>query len=223
MLPRTRRVLADWLESGARRIGQIEICPHRSGFVLRHTDDAAAAELQPYRSPEDAIELANYDDSGNYSPLKTAPHLRHGWRLELSDLAALDRALEYFYPGRLAILAGWESNRLRTTPLRETLNRQTGMYRVAAKISDESIDRLVGSFCNCRGGHPGCLRTILWTRDSTGTPPSLQLSPDKFIVGRDRGSRGEKVIPLLCQEACNLLVAAARETVKADSGTEPEE
>src|SRR5262249_1168527 len=145
------------------------------------------------------------------------PNLQQGWRLELSDLADLERALDLFYPGRLAALAAWESNRLTTTSLRDTLNRQTGMYRPAAKISDQSIDQLVGSFCRSRDGQPGCLRTILWARDPSGARPSLRLPLDKFIAPLDQTGRGGKIIPLLCQEACNLLVAAAREVVKSGS------
>jgi sirohydrochlorin cobaltochelatase len=216
-------VLADWLASGARGIGQIEIRAQAAGFSLCHADDASCSDLPLYRSPEDAIELAKFDDAGNYRALKTAPNLRHGWRLELIDLAALERALDFFYPGRLAILAFWESNHLTTTPLRETLNRQTGMYRAAAKISDEAIDQLVGSFCRSRGGQPGCLRTILWSRDPSGARPSLRLPLDKFIAPLDQTGREEKTIPLLCQEACNLLVAAARQTVKTDALAETEE
>ena len=52
------------------------------------------------RIPEDAIEIAKHDDAGNYRPLKTAPNLRHGWRLELETLEDLRRALDYFYPGQ---------------------------------------------------------------------------------------------------------------------------
>ena len=217
MLPRVRRVLADWLASGARGIGQIAIESQAAGFALRHYEDVGRDQLKTYRSADAAIELAKFDDAGNYRPLKTAPNLRHGWHLELSDLSALERALDLFYPGRLALLAAWESNCLTTTSLRDTLGRQTGMYRVAAKISDQSIDELVGSFCRSQGGQPGCLRTILWPRDASGTQPSLRLPLDKFIAPVDQTARNEKVIPLLCQEACNLLVAAARETVKPSS------
>jgi sirohydrochlorin cobaltochelatase len=223
MLPRIKRVLADWLASGARGIGQIEIQAQGSGFNLCHVDDAARDQLKVYRSPEDAIELAKFDDAGSYRPLKTAPNLQHGWRLELGDLAHLERALDFFYPGRLAALAAWESNRLTTTSLRETLNRQSGMYRAASKISDHSMDQLVGSFCRSRDGQPGCLRTILWARDPSGARPSLRLPLDKFIAPLDQTGRGEKIIPLLCQEACNLLVAAAREEVKSGSPIESEE
>src|SRR5947199_7086170 len=109
-----------------------------------------------------AVEIAKYDDAGNYRPLKTAPNLRHGWRLELATLDELRRALDYFYPGRLAVFAAWKNEQLRITPLRETLDRQSGMYRIAAKISDEQIDNVVGNFCR---SDSGCFRTILWKRD----------------------------------------------------------
>jgi hypothetical protein len=58
------------------------------------------------------------------------------------------------------------------------------------------------------------LRTILWKRDGKETVPSTKLPPEKFNPAADQMGRGEKCIPLLCQEACNLLVAACREKVK---------
>ena len=223
MSPRIRRVLADWLAAGVRGIGQIEIRQNGPGFALCHRDDAAREDLETSHSPNDVTELAKLDDEGNYRPLKTAANLRHGWRLELADLDALQRALDLFYPGRLAALTAWEANRLTTTPLRATLERQTGMYRGAAKISDEEADGLVGRFCRSQGGQPGCLRTILWTRDASGARPSLRLPLDKFIAPLDQTGRGENVMPLLCQEACNLLVAEARKVVKERSSARSDE
>jgi sirohydrochlorin cobaltochelatase len=215
MRPRAERALSDWIASGARGIGQLLIVT-TDGFSLRHRDDEARTDLQVFRSPNDAAELARRDDAGNYRPLKTAPNLRHGWVLELADLAALRLALDLFYPGRLAALAAWEANQLVATPLRATLDRQTGMYRAAAKISDGEIDALVGRLCRSRGGEPGCLRTILWARDATSARPSLLLPLDKFIAPLDQTERGENIMPLLCQEACNLLVAEARRVVKGE-------
>ena len=223
MSPRIRRVLADWLAAGAHCLGQIEIRPDGPGFALCHRDDAAREDLETYHSPHDVAELAKFDDAGNYRPLKTAPNLKHGWRLELVDLDALQLALDLFYPGRLAALAAWEANQLTATPLRETLRRQTGMYRAAARISDEEIDVLVGRFCRSQDGRPGCLRTILWTRDASGARPSLRLPLDKFIAPLDQTGRGENVMPLLCQEACNLLVAEARSVVKKSSPVQTDE
>jgi len=208
--------------------GQILVRKTSTGeFVLSHRDEEAADASQPFRNAEDAIEIAKYDDAGNYRPLKTAPNLRHGWRLELDTLEELQRALDYFYPGRLAIFAAWKKGRLQTTPLRETLDRQSGMYRVAGKISDSQIDDLVAGFCRADGG---CLRTILWKRDGEGAIASTKLPKQKFDPAYDqarvcsRGPVGDAhashseaaTVPLLCQEACNLLVAECRKVVKGE-------
>src|SRR5207302_1861761 len=142
-----------------------------------------------------------------------APNLQHGWRLQLATVDELRRSLDYFYPGRLAVFAAWKGGSLTSTPLRETLDRQSGMYRVAAKISDEQIDRVVGDFCRSDGG---CLRTILWKRDTRGRILSTSLSSEKFEPAHDQTGCGENTIPLLCQEACNLLVAECRKVVKGD-------
>ena len=196
------------------RVGQMSIRRmNGGGFVLSHRDDGGRDDLQRFQNPEEAAEIARYDDSGNYRPLKTAPNLRHGWRLELVDLTELRRALDNFYPGRLAMFAAWKENRLTTTPLRTTLTRQSGMYRVAAKISDEQVNELVGNFCRSNGG---CLRTILWKRDERGAPASTQLPPEKFDTAHDQTGGGELAIPLLCQEPCNLLINECRKAVKGE-------
>src|SRR6267142_1368957 len=166
--------------------GQILVRKTSTGeFVLSHRDQEAADASQLFRNAEDAIEIAKYDDTGNYRPLKTAPNLRHGWRLELDALEELQRALDYFYPGRLAVFNAWKKGTLQTTPLRETLDRQSGMYRVAAKISDSQIDDLVAGFCRSDGG---CLRTILWKRDREGAIASTKLSKEKFDSACDQAA-----------------------------------
>ena len=199
--------------------GQILVRKTNDGFVLSHRDDEAHDDLQTFRNAGDAVEITKYDDAGNYRPLKTAPNLQHGWQLELSTLEELKRALDYFYPGRLAVFVAWKTSQLRPTPLRETLDRQSGMYRIAAKISDQPTNDVVGSFCRSDGG---CLRTILWKRDQRGTIASTKLPKEKFDPGYDQvmalGGPGSAApatatIPLLCQEACNLLVAECRKVV----------
>jgi hypothetical protein len=209
-----------------------------NGFVLSNRDDDGREDLQIFRDSEDAIEIAKYDDAGRYRPLKTAPDLRRGWQLELATAEELERALEYFYPGRPAVFAAWKSGQLKTTPLRQTLDRQSGMYRVAANISDPQIDDLVASFCRSDGG---CLRTILWKRDQKNAIASTKLPTEKFDpawdqamarptqVGTSRcdvrtaqgavpGSHSRPAtVPLLCQEACNLLVAECRKVVKGEN------
>src|SRR5439155_964816 len=120
------------------------------------------------------------------------------------DRKFLDRS-----PGRLAVFAAWREERFKTTTLRETLARQSGMYRVAAKISDEQINDVVGTFCRSAGG---CLRTILWRREASGSVASSKLPPAKFDPNCDQAqalsepgsatpaTTAPTVIPLLCQE-----------------------
>ena len=209
-----QRAADEWLENLPCRIGQILIARTPDGaFALCHRDDAEQSDPAIYRDAEAAVAIAQYDDAAVYRPLKTAPNLRHGWLLVLPDAAAVRVALDLFYPGRLPAYAAWRRGALTTTPLRETLERQTGMYRIAAKITDVQANELVGNFCRSDGG---CLRTIRWDRDAKGTLPSTLLPPEKHDPAHDQTGRGEAVIPLLCQEPCNLLVAEARKVVKGE-------
>lgn len=224
------------LEAAPFCFGQILIRKIGKSFVLCHRDDNDRDDLEVFQNAEDAIKIARYDDEGNYRPLKTAPNLRHGWRMKVRTSDELKHILDHFYPGRLAVFVAWQRGQLRTTPLRETLDRQSGMYHIAAKISDAQIDDLVADFCRSNGG---CLRTILWKRDQTGAVASTKLPIQKFDPGWDQvqalgGPRSSALakapacaeapadkatpvtVPLLCQEPCNLLVAACRKVVKGE-------
>jgi hypothetical protein len=153
---------------------------------------------------------ARYDDAGNFRPLKTAPNLRRGWQLVLRQPTDVRLALEYFYPGRLAALAALKNGKLVTTPFRDTLARQTGMYRVAAKISDEQSDALIGNFCRSDGG---CLRTILWKRDAVGTVPSTKFRRKSMIPLSIRRAAMNRQLRSYVRRSAILLVAEARNVV----------
>ncbi len=188
-------LLRSAVDAGFLRIGQIQIRPVGEGFHLCHIEDVHCEDLERFRDPDAAPSLALTDDAGAYRPLKTAPNLRHGWRLEVASLRDLRLALDFFYP---AALGNWRARlvqKLQPVPFRATVNRQTGMYRITGKITDEQAEELVGLVCR-----KGCLRNILWSVSPETPSPSPTL-PDKEI-------------PLLCGEGCNLLVAAARKIVK---------
>jgi sirohydrochlorin cobaltochelatase len=215
----SRRLLESLVAEKISRIGQLEIVSSEEGFVLCHRDDVGRTDLRNYEI-DDGLEVAKFDDAGSYRALKTAPTLRRGWKIFARDLLQVEKVIDAIYPGRIAVLYAFKSGQLTTTSLRETLNRQSGMYRVAAKISDEQIDGLVGNFCRSDGG---CLRTILWKRDASNKIPSSRLPPEKFDPAVDQylsakrprpATAATESIPLLCQEACNLLVAEARKIVK---------
>ncbi|MEO5720937.1 MAG: DR2241 family protein [Chthoniobacterales bacterium] len=182
---------------------------------LCHLDDAERVDLKTDRMAGAAAEIARFDDAGKYRPLKTAPNLRHGWQLILRNIEQLWLAMDFFYPGRMDALQAFGRNALVTTPLRTTLARQSGMYRIAGQISDEQVNELVARVCRSEGG---CLRAILWDLDGARTPASSLLPAEKFDPAYDQTRRSEgTTIPLLCPEACNLLVSEAREVVKSSA------
>ena len=226
--PSLDQALADALANGHRYMGQIAVLlASNGGYSLRHRDDVARPPeaLEPFSRPEDAEEIARYDDAAAYRPLKTAPNLRHGWRLDLFDVPALRLALECFYPGRLGAFLLWKKERLPVTTVRETLRRQTGMYRITQKITDVQAVEMIGRFCRSDGG---CARTILWQiGPESDSAPLTTLPPEKFDpatdqilvgLGQRAASTPGKCLPMFCQEVCNLLVAEARAVVK---GTKP--
>lgn len=194
-----RGLLAAAVAEGYHKIGQAVFKPDAEGFFLCHAEDVGRKDLEIFHNPHDAAALAINDDAGNYRPLKTGPNLKHGWLLRVASLADLHLALDLLYP---AALANWRSflrNEKIASPLRDTVNRQTGMYRVTGLITDEEAQGIVDSLCS-----PGCLRRIQWPIPSDAEPP---LIPTK-----------EKEIPLLCVDACSLLIAEARRVVKARLG-----
>jgi sirohydrochlorin cobaltochelatase len=213
MAHRVDSFLAKSLATGPLRFGELVVFQVEEGFEVRHRDDVEREGLETFLDAEDAVEIAKWDDRGLYRPLKSAPNLRHRWRLVVANIEGLRIAIDYFYPARLAALLAHQAGTLATTPLRATLVRQSGIYRVTANISDQQIDQLVAGFCR---SDAGCLRTILWKRDETGAPASTRLPSEKFDPAHDQTGRGEAAMPLLCQEACNLLIAEARRVVKGE-------
>lgn len=175
-------------------------------FSLRHRHDRFAdrSKLRFYQVPEAARDLARYDKEGNYRPLKTAPNLSSGWLLQLKNSEEMALALEFFYPAALSLYEASLRGVLETTVLRETLDRQSGMYRITQQLSNDEAQELLGKMC-C--SERGCLRKILWTIDvdqKINTLPFEKLNPEAPV----------QEIPLLCREACNLFVGAARSIVK---------
>jgi sirohydrochlorin cobaltochelatase len=203
-----RRILSllrEKLDAGSFTLGQIRIHPD---FSLHHNDDDPAdPSLEVHTDGAVARRLAFYDMEGKYRPLKTAPNLRRGWKLQLTSIEELRLTLDMFYPAALGLWASFLEKRLTPTPWRDTVNRQTGMYRIVGLITDEQSETLISSTCQ---SETGCLRHLLWSLEP-GHPHSLTESdPAKLLEKRPQAE-----IPLLCAEACNLLVAAGRPVVKA--------
>jgi sirohydrochlorin cobaltochelatase len=199
-----RELLAASLDSGRFLIGEILL---GNDFSLRHAGDSRKDGLECFSLPSDAREIARYDVSGNFRPLKTAPNLRRGWVLKLSSIEEMELAMEYFYPSALGLWLSYLKGSLGITSLRQTLDRQTGMYRITQLLKPDQAGDLVRKCCTSEGG---CMRTILW--DMEPGQPIETLPSSKFSLDALPADR----IPLICRELCNLVVAAARPIAKGN-------
>ena len=208
------RALERWLAQGCTQIGEIEVRTVQEGFALRHYADAGRASGELERIDVDGVRaIANLDAQGRFRPLKTMPNLRRGWALIVVDLTELRAVLDLFYPAMTGLCARHERGELAPVPLRDTLQRQSGMYAVTRRITDEEADTLAGTFCESGAG---CLKTILW--QIRAGRPLTTLPPAKFDLLENQTGAAARAVPMLCHEACNLFVAKAREVVRQKRG-----
>jgi sirohydrochlorin cobaltochelatase len=190
--------LSDLLARESRLLfGEIVLTRNNQGrYTATHREDEGKADgLEPLDSVRELREMAKNDATGEYRPLKTAPGLKSGWITTTEGAREFLQRLDAVYPGLFATWVAYERGSLSPVPLRDTLGRQTGMYRFAGTITEEMAQRMTKELCA-----PGCLRCITWSFDAE--------SP------RARIERKTGTLPLLCTEACTFAVSRARELAK---------
>jgi hypothetical protein len=205
-----RDELARLIKDGYNALGELEFVESSDGYLLYHSADRNCLQkARVYHAIEDARQIAKYDSFGAYRPLKGAPNLPQGWLIQLTDIDGLQRALDFFYPGAIGTWLAFRAGRAHPVCLRQTLNRQTGMYRVTRALSGDQARDLAKEVCRSDGG---CLRTILWGIEENESPDFLPSSKSDLTV--DQTGQGRAALPFVCLEACNLFVAAARTAMK---------
>ncbi|MDB6139135.1 MAG: hypothetical protein JWO94_2207, partial [Verrucomicrobiaceae bacterium] len=198
-----------WLEQklapGVLTVGQVRVKAEAAGYLLCHVEDAAALDsIAVQQGAGAAREAAKLDDRGDFRPLKSAPNLKRGWAVHVEDLESLRLALDHLYPAGLGLAIQEEEGTLQPVHLRENLGRQTGMYRFTNTITDDEAMTMVATGCDYQSK---CLRRITWGL-SKGQP---LYGPATFKTLPEGGGD----IPLLCVEACPLLVGQARKVAQA--------
>jgi hypothetical protein len=165
-----------------------------AGYELRQVEDRTAApESLRVVKPNDVRALAQFTVAGEFRPLKAAPSLQRGWRMQAANDAELELALSQLYPGALADWFAARAGNPPVTNYREFTNRQTGMYRITTMLSDMEAARVISAGC----AKELCLKRRLWT-----------------VAGLEPDGAGEKsVVP--CLEPCAVLMESARKAVRA--------
>lgn len=175
--------------------GQVLITRSALRCELRHIEDTArsADDLREIRLDQ-LRELAQFTAAGAFRPLKSAPTLRPGWKLILQSDAELQVALNHLYPGAVADWYAALPTFPPVTEYREFVNRQTGMYRIAQKLTDAQAAAMIRACCHKRF----CLKRRLWT-----------------VCGLEPDAPAEKsLIP--CLEPCALLLEFARKSMRLE-------
>jgi len=178
-----------------RRFGELTLRRTGGGFTATHHLDAHTDDLESVDTVHGLRELAKYDEHGEYRPLKTAPTLRRGWRTDCRDAREFLERLDAIYPGLFATWIAYEKEELDPVPLRDTLDRQTGMYRFAGNITDAMANQIMRDLCA-----KGCVRQIAWPIDAS------------CAVSRIHPER--RSLPAICTEACTFAVSEARRLAK---------
>jgi sirohydrochlorin cobaltochelatase len=181
----------------SRFFGELHLSRDGNGvFMACHRADLEMSEtLTPVESLAGLREIAKFDANKEYRPLKTAPTLKGGWKTSTDSAAEFLKRLDCIYPGVFATWIAYHRGTHHPTPLRDTLDRQTGMYRFAGSITDQMANQIMRDTCSA-----GCLRKIAWPISNEA--PVSRLKP------------GMKSIPVICTEACTFAVSEARKLVK---------
>ena len=190
----SREAFARWVDEvpEGRVFGQVRLrALPEGGYELRHVEDVGVARegLDLHEEPRSAREISKLTERGEYRPLKSAPNLRHGWVLLVSNAAALFVAMSYLYP---AAVAHWHLHRegkLEVTDYRQNAARQSGIYKRVQRLSDGGVQNAARACCE----DAVCLKKTLWNVDAE---TSLEMD------------RGDGQVP--CPEPCSVFVSLAR-------------
>lgn len=194
------------IPEGAFTIGQIRVQSSANGWVLYHVDDENKGDLREYEDVTAAREIGLLDDAGEFRAVKSAPNLKRGWKLKVKDRKELRLALDFFYPAALGMWEHFLAGSLKPVSLRETLGRQTGMYRYANTVTDEQAQELVAYECSLSKYG----RRLTWQLDAG--KPLNKVSPETLAKGLEKNISNH--IPLLSVEADTHMVNAAREQAR---------
>ncbi len=183
-------------------LAQVLIRRAPNGFELRHVADANvdAAKLRIVAF-EEIRALIDHAANGAFRPLKSSPNLIVGWRLVLADESSLELALNQFYPNAIADWFWVQKGNPPVTNYREFTARQTGMYRIAAMLTDAQAEPMVRACCHGKF----CLKTRLWSVENLKTDLPAEKSA------------------LFCLEPCALLLEFARKAMRLEQEREATE
>jgi hypothetical protein len=176
-------------------LAQVVVRRTERGYELRHVaDECRSPETLRLLKLGEARLLAQFTAAGAFRPLKSAPNLQAGWRIITLTDEELETALNHLYPGAIADWHAAQQANPPVTNFREFTQRQSGMYRITAKLSDVQAAQVTKACC----AGSFCLKRRLWTAGLLAPDPAEEKS----------------LIP--CLEPCALLLEFARTAMRIE-------
>ncbi len=180
----------------ARIFGQVVVACREERYEVRHGNDAETpAEQLELLSAKELRARLSKDASGRFRPLRSAPDLPAGWRAIASSSEDLWRILNAVYPGALGDWHAFRQRKKTAVHFSEFVARQSGMFRVVAKLNSEQAQCVADACCDDRL----CFKQRLWSaaENRESKPPSNLAEPG-----------------LVCLEPCSLFLELARRGFK---------
>jgi sirohydrochlorin cobaltochelatase len=132
------------IEMGEVQIGEL---------IVTHKDVRVFGDEAPTHIIKTPAELRARMRENPFRPLSTVKGLPRGWVAPAQSLDEVCAIIETVYPN---ILPYWDDKKGDITPFRETIARQTGIYRPLAELDEASIEDVTNAVCST------CIRTPTW-------------------------------------------------------------
>lgn len=174
-------LLNQLLKTGGFKIGELTVEKTDRGFTVMGPNSDSESSPRVDCEAEAIHHKVRFDDKERYRPMYSAMTMPSNWHLDCQTVAELVQSLTTIYPLALEHMAAYREGGLTVTPMEQTLERQSGRYSKAAKLSGEGRQIAASTLCN------HCIRTPVWQNESVE----------------------EGGVP--CPEACSLMVAFCRE------------
>ncbi|MDZ7688828.1 MAG: DR2241 family protein [Halobacteriales archaeon] len=186
-----------WVDEAETRRswGELAVTAREDGYDVRHEGDVRvpAEELETYDDPSDALNIAKFDDEGEYRPMRGETTLPTGWVFTSLDADALVEVVRRVYPASVENAYLEKEGALDVTHWEETSERQTGRYADVDELTGDALRTATEAFCASR-----CVKRRVWEESESETI--------------DSPTEGD----FPCREACSLFVSGAREFVKQE-------
>lgn len=178
----------------------------RGGYDIRHRADrgCSADHLTLRGSTAEMHELARTTEAGRHRPMRSTPDLRRGWLARELDGPQLWTVLNALYPAAPIHWFRGVSGGTDACSFAESARRQTGIYTAVRELKGEQLSAAVRASCS----RSMCLRHPVWDPATSALEPTGRLEAEPS-VGPERA-----VVP--CTRPCSLLIAFAREVVRAE-------